>query len=130
MQIILVYQFVLGRVGGGDRILVDDDVGDAVVEPELGARTRRVSVAVGTRVLDDVEALGDGRTATLVLLLLVADPVDPALLLLVHAVAEAVRVDEESVAESGPGELGFRILKRAWKEKPKPNCIFICQTQT
>ncbi len=113
MQVILVYQFVLGRVGGGDRILVDDDVGDAVVEPELGARTRRVSVAVGTRVLDDVEALGDGRAATLVLLLLVADPVDPALLLLVHAVTEAVWVYEESVAESGSRELCFRILKRA-----------------
>ncbi len=113
MQIILVYQFVLGRVGGCDRILVDDDVGDAVVEPELGARTRRVSVAVGSRVLDDVEALSDGRAATLVLLLLVTNPVDPALLLLVHAVAEAVRVDEESVAESGSRELGFRILKRA-----------------
>ena len=68
-----------------------------------------MGVTLGPRVLDDVEPFGDGRTSTLVLLLLVADPVDAARLLLVHAVAEPVGVDEEGVSKSGSRKFRFRV---------------------
>jgi len=76
-----------------------------------------MGVTIRPRALDNVEPLSDGGPPALVLGHLVADPVDPALLLHVHAVAEPVLVDQQRVAVLGPGEFHLWIItwKTGWR---------------
>ncbi len=88
-------------------------LGQVVIINQLSSGLGGVGVTIRPRALDNVEPLGDGGPPTLVFGHLVADPVDPTLLLNVHAVAEPVLVDQQRVAVLCPGEFHLWII--TWK---------------